>query len=130
MVRFKFIHYRNLIEKEMKETDNSSIENQEVDVNLIVEFQNKLAIFQNAIENSVNLHLDFWRELLEENPDIQKLQKLGSKITNTVEKNGELFQKLMEMNSNHIKSLEVYGNFLKEIVNDEGEGQRLLEKYY
>ena len=118
-----------MIEEELKETDNSSLENQGVDVNMIVEFQNKLAIFQNAIENSVNLHLDFWRELLEENPDIQKLQKLGSKITNTVEKNGELFQKLNGMNSNHIKSLEVYGNFLKEIVNDDGEGQRLLEKY-
>jgi hypothetical protein len=56
------------------------------------------------------------------------LQRLGSKITNTVEKNGDLFQKLMGMNSNHIKTLEIYGNYLREIVNDDGEGQRILEK--
>ena len=77
-IKSSFLSYslinRNLIEEEMRETDNSSLENQGVDVNMIVEFQNKLAIFQNAIENAVNLHLDFWRELLEENPDIQKLQ--------------------------------------------------------
>lgn len=32
------------------------------------------------------------------------------------------------MNPNHIKCLEIYGNFLKDIVNDEIEGQRVLEK--
>lgn len=88
-----------------------------------------------SLENSVNFaifknkqHLEFWRELLEENPDIQKLQNLGSKITNTVENTNELFKKLTEMNPNHIKCLEIYGNFLKEIVNDDIEGQRILEK--
>jgi len=34
----------------------------------------------------------------------------------------------MTINNNHIKCLEIYGNFLKEIVNDEIEGQRILEK--
>ena len=32
------------------------------------------------------------------------------------------------MNPNHIKCLEIYGNFLKEIVNDDQEGYRVLEK--
>lgn len=32
------------------------------------------------------------------------------------------------MNPNHIKCLEIYGNFLKDIVNDDVEGQRILEK--
>lgn len=32
------------------------------------------------------------------------------------------------MNPNHIKCLEIYGNFLKEIVNDEQEGVRVIEK--
>ncbi len=32
------------------------------------------------------------------------------------------------MNPNHIRCLEIYGNFLKEIVNDDTEGGRILEK--
>lgn len=34
----------------------------------------------------------------------------------------------MEMNSNHIKCLEIYGYFLKEVVNDDVEGNKILEK--
>ena len=32
------------------------------------------------------------------------------------------------MNPNHIKCLDIYGNFMKEIVNDDGESQKILEK--
>ena len=32
------------------------------------------------------------------------------------------------MNRNHIKCLTIYGYFLKDIVNDEIEGLRMLEK--
>jgi hypothetical protein len=117
-----------LIEEEMIENDLRNAESRGVDVNVIVHFQNKFVLFQSAIEKSVNLHLDFWRELLEENPDIQKLQNLGSKITNTVETTAEQYKKLNEMNPNHIRCLEIYGNFLKDIVNDDIEGQRILEK--
>ena len=114
----------------MIENDVINNEIKGVDVNVIVHFQNKFVVFQNAIEKSVNLHLEFWRKLLEENPDIQKLQNLGSNITNTVESISDLFKKLNEMNQNHIRCLEIYGNFLKEIVNDDSEGQRILEKFY
>lgn len=38
-----------------------------------------------SIETSVNLHLEFWRELLEDTPDIEKLQIVGSRITYTIE---------------------------------------------
>ncbi len=53
---------------------------------------------------------------------------MGSKITNTVESTNEFFKKLIDMNPNHIKCLEIYGNFLKEIVNDGVEGDRILDK--
>ena len=45
-----------------------------------------------------------------------------------METTNDLFKKLNDMNPNHIKCLEIYGNFLKEIVNDDVEGQRILEK--
>lgn len=116
----------------MIENDKANNETKGVDVNIIVHFQNRFVGFQTVIEKSVNLHLEFWRELLEENPDIQKLQNLGSKITNTVEETSDIFKKLNEMNPNHVRCLDIYGNYLKEIVNDDVEGQRILEKlnYY
>ena len=45
-----------------------------------------------------------------------------------MENTNDLFKKLNDMNPNHIKCLEIYGNFLKDIVNDDVEGQRILEK--
>jgi len=126
---FSIYRYKNLIEEEMIESDIRTSETKGIDVNIIVHFQNKFVQFQSAIEKAVDLHLDFWRELLEENPDIHKLQNLGSKITNTVETTTTQFKKLVEINPNHIKMLQIHGNFLKDIVNDDIEGQRILEKY-
>ncbi|EAR83935.1 PAS domain S-box protein (macronuclear) [Tetrahymena thermophila SB210] len=125
---FSIYRYKHLIEEELIEGDLRGQENKGIEVNNIVTFQNKLVVFLNAIEKSVSFHLEFWNKLLEEQPDIQKLLQLGSKITNTVENTSDLFEQLQEMNPNHIKCLEIYGNFLKEIVNDEQEGVRVIEK--
>ena len=112
----------------MIEGDTRNSDMKGIDVNVIVNFQNKFVEFQSSIEKSVNLHLEFWRELLEESPDIQKLQLHGSKITNNVEITTEQFKKLNEINPNHLKCLHIYGNFLKDIVNDDIEGQKILDK--
>lgn len=117
-----------MIEVELIEGDLRGQENKGVDVNSFVVFQNKLVIFLAAIEKSVSFHLEFWNKLLEEQPDIQKLLSLGLKITNTVEHTYDLFDQLQEMNPNHIICLELFGNFLIEIVNDEPEGNKIIEK--
>jgi len=125
---FSIFSYKNVIEEEMIENDARNSESKGVDVNVLVDFQNKFVDFQNAVENDVDLHLEFWRELLENNPDIQKLQSLGAKITHSNEQTSNEFKKLNDINPNHIKMLQIYGNYLKDIVNDEVEGQRTLEK--
>jgi len=125
---FSIYRYKNIIEEEMIENDARNSETKGVDVNIIVYFQNKFVEFQAIIEKAVELHLDFWRELLEANPDIQKLQGLGSHITHSVEETAEQFRRLNDINPNHIKMLQIYGNFLKDIVNDENEALRVIEK--
>ena len=125
---FSIFSYKNVIEEEMIENDARNSESKGVDVNVIVDFQNKFVDFQAAVENDVDLHLEFWRELLENNPDIQKLQSLGAKITHSFEQTSGEFKKLNDINPNHIKMLQIYGNYLKDIVNDDVEGQRTLEK--
>lgn len=125
---FSIYRYKNLIEEEMIDNDSRNSESKGVDVNIIVHFQNKFVDFQSVVEKAVDLHLDFWRELLEHNPDIHKLQMLGSEITHSVEETSDHFRRLNDINPNHIKMLQIYGNFLKDIVNDDAEGQRILEK--
>jgi len=125
---FAIYRYRSLIEEEIIDDDSKTSETKGIDVNIIVHFQNMFVAFQAALENAVELHLDFWRELLEANPGIYKLQSLGSMITHSVEEIGERYKKLNDINPNHIKMLQSYGQFLKNIVNDDVEGQRVLEK--
>jgi hypothetical protein len=39
-----------------------------------------------------------------------------------VEGTNELYKNLSDINPNHIKLLEIYGNFLKDIVNEDDDG--------
>ena len=39
------------------------------------------------------------------------------------------FESLQKINPNHLECLNMHGNFLKKIVNDETEGDRTLERY-
>ena len=41
---------------------------------------------------AARLHKDFWIELKEESPDLQKLNEIGFKITQTVKKVKENYQ--------------------------------------
>jgi len=125
---FSIHRYKNIIEEAIIESDNKISENKGVNVNIIVDFENKFVEFQTVIGNSVELHLDFWRELLENNPEIQKLQSLGSMITRSVEETNKHFKILTSINPNQVKMLKTFGNFLKDIVNDEAEAAKILEK--
>jgi PAS domain S-box-containing protein len=125
---YAIFRYKNIIEDEIIENDQKHIELKGIDVNLIVDFENKFVDFQTAIEAAVESHLDFWRELLENNPEIQKLQTLGSYITKSLEAAERQYERLCAINPNHVKMLKIYGNFLKEVVHDENEGQRILDK--
>jgi hypothetical protein len=74
------------------------------------------------LESAVDMHLEFWRELLEETPNIVKLQTLGSGITILVEATKTIYKKLCDINSINLRCLELHGSFLKDIVNDDVEG--------
>lgn len=95
---FSIFRYKHLIEEEMAEADALSAESKGVEVNTIVQFQNKFVDFTGYIERAVVLHLEFWGKLLEETPDISKIILLGSKITNTVGLVTDTFSQLQEIN--------------------------------
>jgi PAS domain S-box-containing protein len=126
---FSIFRYKLIIEEEMIEIDmrhNNDVNG--MDVNQMVLFQNNYVKFIGTIEKAVKLHHEFWKELTEDSPDIKKLESLGSSITRIVEDSKKQFDALNEINPNHQKCLELYGKFLKEVVNDDTSGQRILEK--
>lgn len=111
------------MEEGIRNTDSKS-----GDINQVVEFQEKFVLFQNKIENVVRIQIDFWHELDQLNSSTQKLLVLGGKITAIVDAIKESYIKLLELNPNHVKLLVLYGDFVKHILNDNVEGQRILEK--
>jgi PAS domain S-box-containing protein len=119
-----------LIEEDMIYEDEQSKEKNALNVNVVkvIEFQNKFVLFLAAIENAVVFHQDFWLELVEESPDIQKLHMLGTNITNSLELTASLYKKLNDLNPTHLRLLELYSSFLRDIVNDEIESPKILEK--
>lgn len=64
----------------------------------------------------------------ENNPDILKLYSLGSSITQSVEDVNEIYNKLIAINPNHVTTLKIYGTFQNEVINNEQQGPRILEK--
>lgn len=65
---------KNIIELEILDFDQKYCDKKGINVNLVIIFDNKFCIFEDLIHDSVKRHIEFWRELLEDNPDIKKLQ--------------------------------------------------------
>jgi len=126
---FSVFRYKNIIEKEMMESDIRNANSRGIDVNIVVYFQEKFVAFQSEIGKSVKMQLNFWQELEQSTPNVQQLLMLGSKITVQAEVVQNSYSELSAINPNHIRMLKIYGNFLKDIMNDSFESQRVLEKY-
>ena len=127
MEEFAIYRYEQTIEREMKETDLSWSESSGMYVTDMVDFADKFAIFTLTIEKAVVYHYDFWRELLEPTPEILKLDLLAMKITNIIVHIENLYKELILLNPNNIKCNLLYGEFQKQILNDEN-SQELIDK--
>lgn len=116
------------IEKELQDNDLKSNDTTGVDVMTIYEFKNHFSEFQLTIDKTVKLQIEFWNELIEENPDIQKLISLASILTRKFEELEKLFAVLSSYELNSNKYLQLYSSFLQDIIHDEFESKRISEK--
>jgi hypothetical protein len=124
--QFIIFRYKKIIEDEIAE---SQAEGQGgLDVVSESAFQNHLRQLQANIEKSALLHMEFWSQLSEDNPDLAKLNDIGSKINSSVHNVEEHWNKLLKINANNAKAMRLYGKFLIEIINDKEAGDDLLEK--
>ena len=81
MNRLYFYHQINLIEGEMIEDDSKDLTNKAVDINKFFEYNNLIVSFEEMLEECSRAHISFWKELLEANTDIKKLEKSGTIVT-------------------------------------------------
>jgi len=125
--QFVIFRYKKIIEDEIAE---SQAEGQGgLDVVSESAFQNHMRQLQANIEKSALLHMEFWSQLSEDNPDLAKLNDIGSKINSSVHNVEENWNKLLKINASNAKAMRLYGKFLIEIINDKEAGDELLEKY-
>jgi PAS domain S-box-containing protein len=124
--QFIIFRYRKIIEDEIAESKNDG--NVGLDVVSEIAFQNHMRQCQANIEKSSILHMEFWSQLSEDNPDLNKLNELGVKIHHSVNNVEDHWQKLQKISPNMPKAMKLYGKFLSDILNDKDRGEEYLEK--
>lgn len=84
--------------------------------------------FQNKIERATLMHMDFWSQLQEDNPDLGKLNMIGAKINFSIQQVEEHWGKMQKMTHNLPKAMRLYGKFIIDILQDKEYGEKLLDK--
>jgi hypothetical protein len=90
--------------------------------------QNHLTSCRANIERSANLHVEFWSQLSEDQPDLGKLSDLGFKISLVNQAVEEQWSKLLRINSNMPSMMRLFAKYLTEVLNDREGGTAILRK--
>ncbi len=125
--QFVIYRYRKMIEDEMADVQADN-QGGQLDAISAIAYDNYLRQFKEAIERTALLHMEFWLEVLEPEPDLGKLDKTGSKIHGAIVQVEDYWAKLIKVNSNAPKALKIYADFLIEILNDAEAGGELLSR--
>ena len=126
--QFIIYRYKKIIEDDIAEAQQNEQKGGGLDVVNELSFQNLLRMCQAYIEGAALLHLEFWSQLSEDQPDLAKLADIGNKITLAIKVVEDQWQKLMKINPNNTKAMRLFGEFLIEIVHDRERGEEVLEK--
>ncbi len=125
--QFVIYRYRKMIEDEMADVQSDN-QGGQLDAISAIAYDNYLRQFKEAIERTALLHMEFWLEVLEAEPDLGKLDNTGSKIHSSIVLVEDYWAKLLKVNSNAPKALKMYADFLIEILNDAEAGGELLSR--
>jgi len=116
------------IERQIIDEDQKFAESSGLDFKQAYLYYQKFLIFEDLIGEATSLQVDFWNELIQKDPKPQILERVGIKVVNLWEKIGKLYKKLLNMNSNNIPTLQLYGDFLKNVANDPAESTKVIDK--
>lgn len=73
MERIEYLTQMKLVEEEMVETENKKHNSMAVDMMKFLHFNIRIVEFEKILDQCTNNHIEFWKEILEVNLNIQKL---------------------------------------------------------
>lgn len=118
----------NLIEHEMIEMEIRKRESSGLDVMNLMNFQKYYADFNTKVSKTYDYYFEFWSQLASEKPILQLIKSIGTRINSTNDEIQQSFNQLLELNSNQVKTILLYGNYLKLVVNDNEEAEKVINK--
>ena len=121
--QFIIYRYQKIIKDNLDEAEESN-----ADIVSLIAFDNHIQLCEEFMKLSANLHKEFWAELREDQPDLGKLNMIGSNISKNVNEAKDNYYKMQKINPNVPQSIKVFGSFLVNVLNDRTKGQELLKQ--
>lgn len=117
-----------------EELFDSSSHKDNVDYVSAIAYKGYITTFKSLVIKVSLFYIDFWSLLLsydnadEQNNNLIKMNELGKKIQQTVLEINETFQKINKINSNEPDVLQIYSQFLSEVLNDQKQSKEYQNK--
>lgn len=93
----------------------------------LIAFDNSIFLCEEAMLKAASLHKAFWGELKEEQPDLAKLNWVGSKINSYVKEAKNQYNEMQKINPNtSVIIVNVFSKFIKSILNDKEYSKKLM----
>jgi len=123
---FVIYRYLKILQEGMNDAPNKQAA-VGMDVVSTIAYENYYRQFKKGLERAAKLHIEFWRELNTNAPDVEQLMELGTKISKTISEIEDSWCQMQRLNPNAVKSVKMYASFLKEVLGDNDTAIELLK---
>lgn len=129
VLKISAIRFLEALEYEVEENEIIGTQTSGVDATLIINNQRQYEEFRILLGKSCDFMYKFWQELLEKKPSGNRLQELGFDIARVGETITTRFQQMtFGENNRGLRLLEIYGEYLRYVVNEPEDAKRILDK--
>lgn len=127
-VRYSSDVFIRQVEHEMIEAELRKREISHIDVVGLIEYQKRFAEFNQLLGEAFESYSAFWTQLASNKPVVKTVKRLGTKIIHTNQSIKTTFDLMMERTGNQVKTITLYGNYMKLVVNDIEESDKILSR--
>ncbi len=125
MEEFQIYKLRRRIEEDLNSSNSATgseadrkAGNEGADFVVAIAFDNAMSHLKECIHKVTDMHVQFWLNLEEDMPDFLRLCEIGLEIVEGIEKIEQTFSKMRKFYKFDQKSVELYLQYAKEVLND------------
>lgn len=123
--QFSLYRLSKVIEEHYLHCDD---ENVNLDIASSIIFNQYFMNYKEIVQKINVLYIDFWMTFIQDDINIKKIKENGFRILSLITKLFKVFQKMQNIKPKDKESLEIYGEFLSDILNDKTLGQTYIDK--